>query len=152
MIVDRIENLPLYFSCVPGLDKAADFIEEFMHGEFRDGRYDIEDNSIFANVSSYEPRELNDEMLFEAHREYIDLQLVLRGGERIEWAPLTELHEEREEYSKGGDIAFYSGDAHIPINLAEGEFALLFPGDAHKPCISNGCKNVTKAVIKLRRV
>ena len=26
MIIDKFENLPLYFSCLPGLDKAAEFL------------------------------------------------------------------------------------------------------------------------------
>lgn len=58
------------------------------------------------------------------------------------------LKEESEEYSKGGDIAFYSGDEHMRVTLSAGEFLILFPGDAHKPCIRSGGK-VKKAVVKL---
>ena len=106
MIIDKFENLPLYFSCLPGLDRAA----EFLAGEnIADGHYEIDGEKIFANVSSYEPKEFNGDMRFEAHRKYADLQAVLEGEERIDWAPLGSLKEEREEYSKGGDIAFYSG-------------------------------------------
>ena len=56
MIIDKFENLPLYFSCLPGLDKAA----EFLAGEnIADGHYEIDGEKIFANVSSYEPKEFN---------------------------------------------------------------------------------------------
>ena len=72
----------------------------------------------------------------------------LEGEERIDWAPLGSLREESEEYSKGGDIAFYSGDEHMRVTLSAGEFLILFPGDAHKPCIRSGGK-VKKAVVKL---
>ncbi len=145
MIIDKIENLPLYFPCLPGLDRAA----EFLAGEnISDGRHDIDGEKIFATVSSYEPKELNADMRFEAHRKYADLQAVLEGGERIDWAPLGSLREESEEYSKGGDIAFYSGDAHMSVTLSAGEFVILFPDDAHKPCIRSGGR-VKKAVIKL---
>lgn len=149
MIVDSFENLSLYFSSVSGLDKAAEFLCAFANGEIKDGHYDIDGDRIFANVSSYSPTELRDDMLFEAHRKYIDLQAVLAGGERIDWAPLSTLSEEREEYSKGGDAAFYSGDAHINVRLKAGEFVLLLPSDAHKPCINSGFETVTKAVIKI---
>ena len=49
MIIDKFENLPLYFSCLPGLDRAA----EFLAGEnIPDGHYEIDGEKIFANVSS----------------------------------------------------------------------------------------------------
>ena len=115
MIIDKFENLPLYFSCLPGLDKAA----EFLAGEnIADGHYEIDGEKIFANVSSYEPKEFNGDMRFEAHKKYADLQAVLEGEERIDWAPLGSLKEESEEYSKGGDIAFYSGDGHRSVRKA----------------------------------
>ena len=67
MIIDKFENLPLYFSCLPGLDKAA----EFLVGEnIADGHYEIHGEKIFANVSSYEPKEFNGDMRFEAHKKY----------------------------------------------------------------------------------
>lgn len=85
MIIDKFDNLPLYFSCLPGLDKAA----EFLAGEnIADGHYEIDGEKIFANVSSYEPKEFNGDMRFEAHKKYADLQAVLEGEERIDWAPL----------------------------------------------------------------
>ena len=154
MIIDKFENLPLYFSCLPGLDRAA----EFLVGENTEADHvdmssivasaPIDGEKIFANVSSYEPKEFNGDMRFEAHKKYADLQAVLEGEERIDWAPLGSLKEESEEYSKGGDIAFYSGDEHMRVTLSAGEFLILFPGDAHKPCIRSGGK-VKKAVVKL---
>lgn len=149
MIVDSFENLSLYFSSVAGLDKAAKFLCDFAKGEIKNGRYDIDGDKVYANVSTYSPKEFSSDMLFEAHRKYIDLQAVIAGGERIDWAPLGSLKEESEEYSKGGDAAFYSGDAHINVCLKAGEFALLLPDDAHKPCIHSDFDSVTKAVIKI---
>ena len=76
MIIDKFENLPLYFSCLPGLDKAA----EFLAGEnIADGHYEIDGEKIFANVSSYEPKEFNGDMRFEAHRKYADLRRFSRA-------------------------------------------------------------------------
>lgn len=67
MIIDKFENLPLYFSCLPRLDRAA----EFLAGEnIADGHYEIDGEKIFANVSSYEPKEFNGDMRFEAHKKY----------------------------------------------------------------------------------
>jgi len=149
MITDRIENLKSYVGAVNGLDLAVKFFETAT-ADMVQGRYDLDGDRVFANVQGYEPKEYNDEMLFEAHKKYIDLQAILRGGERIDWAIVDTLAEEREEYSKGGDIAFYSGESAIEIPLRAGDFTILLPQDAHKPGIKlNDCENVVKVVVKI---
>lgn len=150
MIIDRLENLEKYAGAVKGLAPAARFLEGFVKTDMTPGRYELDSDRVFANVQGYEPKEYNCDMLFEAHRKYIDLQAVLSGGERIDWAPLGSLKEESEEYSKGGDIAFYSGEKAIELHLRAGDFTILMPQDAHKPGIKlNDCKDVLKVVVKI---
>ena len=149
MIVDRIENLKKYESAVNGLDLAIKFFET-ASADMAQGRYDLDGDRVFANVQGYEPKEFSDEMLFEAHKKYIDVQAVISGSERIDWVPLDGLTEESEEYSKGGDIAFYSGESAIEIPLHVGDFAIFMSQDAHKPSIKLGdCKDVVKVVVKI---
>lgn len=149
MITDRIENLKDYIGAVNGLDLAVKFFQTAT-ADMAQGRYDLDGDRVFANVQGYEPKEFNDEMQFEAHKKYIDVQAVLSGGERIDWAPLDTLKEESEQYSKGGDIAFYSGDGVIAVPLKAGDFTILMPQDAHKPGIKlDGCEDVVKVVVKI---
>ena len=151
MIVDKIENLHLYEGAIEGLKEANDFLSEFLKGEKAEGKYEIDGENVFAFVSRYEPKTFNDDMKFEAHRKYIDLQAIIEGDERIDWANLNEVNEVSEEFSKGGDIAFYEGEEKIKICLHAGEAALLLPLDAHKPGIRfTDCKNVLKEVVKIR--
>ena len=151
MIVDKIENLRLYEGAIEGLKEANDFLEDFLKGEKKEGKYEIDGENVFAFVSRYEPNTFSDDMKFEAHRKYIDLQAIIEGDERIDWANLNEVEEVSEEFSKGGDIAFYKGEEKIKICLHAGEAALLLPLDAHKPGIRfTDCKNVLKAVVKIR--
>jgi YhcH/YjgK/YiaL family protein len=104
---------------------------------------------LSAGVQSYETQPAEGR-LFEAHRKYIDLQVVLSGREYIGWAPLSELKEESEKFSKGGDIAFYSGDCRINTTLNSDYFALLYPQDAHMPCTQiDGAEHVRKVVFKI---
>ena len=50
MIIDKFENLPLYFSCLPRLDRAA----EFLAGEnIADGHYEIDGEKIFDNLFEF---------------------------------------------------------------------------------------------------
>ncbi|MCL2508422.1 MAG: YhcH/YjgK/YiaL family protein [Oscillospiraceae bacterium] len=150
MIIDKIENLSLYFPVLEGLPEAARFLSAHTDGQLEPGRYDIDGDRMFALAQSYTTKPFEGAQ-FEAHRKYADLQAVTRGGERIGWAPLETLTETSEEFSKGGDIAFYSGDTVINADLREGYFALLFPHDAHMPCLHiDGPGHSEKIVIKIQ--
>ncbi len=152
MIVDKIENLNFYLPMLSGLDKAEKFVTEFFKNPGKDGRYEIDGDKIFANVQSYTTKS-PDEAKFEAHKKYVDLQAVVTGRECIGWVPLSsELTEVSESYSNGRDIAFYSGKTAIDTKLDARYFALLFPQDAHKPCLyyDNAPEKVTKIVVKIQ--
>lgn len=150
MIVDRIENIAKYAPVLEGLDKAAAFVQDFWKEPKADGRYEIDGDRIFANVSTYDTKD-REGAQFEAHKKYVDLQAVICGEEAIGWAELSDnLTETSEEYSKGGDIAFYTGDIVVNTVLPAGHCALLFPQDAHMPCLYTGKdRKVTKIVVKI---
>lgn len=150
MIVDKIENIDKYSALLPGLDRAAAFVQDFWKAPRADGRYEIDGERIFANVSTYDAKD-REGAQFEAHRRYADLQAVICGEEAIGWAALDDtLTETREEYSKGGDIAFYTGACVVDTVLPAGYCALLLPQDAHMPCLYTGKeRKVTKIVVKI---
>lgn len=150
MIVDKIENIALYAPMLKGLDKVAEFVNDCYKNGKADGRYEIDGDRIFANVSTYETKD-REGAEFEAHKKYVDLQAVIVGKEAIGWAVLDDkLTETREEYSKGGDIAFYTGEGTMDVVLPAGNFALLFPQDAHMPCLyTGGDRKAQKIVVKI---
>ena len=149
MVVDRIENLKLYYPLLGCLSQVQEFLADFEKEAKPDGRYELDGERLFAMVQGYETKSPEGK-LPEAHRKYIDLQVVIDGRENIGWAPLVELKEETEEFSKGGDIGFYSGKIQIQVTLNKGYFALLYPEDAHMPCMRvDGPENVRKIVFKI---
>lgn len=151
MIFDTIENIAAYAPVLPGLEAAAAFVQAFYQNPKPDGRYEIDGERIFANVSTYETKS-REGAQFEAHRKYADLQAMIRGCEVIGYAPLSDaLRETREEYSAGGDIAFYTGESGTDIVLRAGTCTLLLPQDAHMPCLHapDGAQTVTKIVVKI---
>ncbi len=150
MILDTISDFSQYTSVLPGLDSALEFVRKCLDAPKPDGSYTIDGDRIFANISTYDARD-REGAQFEAHRKYADLQVVLSGEEAIGWAPLGDaLHETSEEYSKGGDIAFYTGEIVTEAVLPAGVGALLLPQDAHMPCLYTGKdRRVTKIVVKI---
>lgn len=151
MIFDKIENISDYFEELPLLKKVEDFVVDFKNGKLADGTYEIDGKRVFVMVQSYRTRQQTHEMMFEAHKKYIDLQYIVNGIEKIRWARLDSVDLVEEKYSTGGDIAFYEGDAMFDFTLTKGTFLLLYPEDAHLPGLSaQKDVNVRKIVFKIQ--
>jgi YhcH/YjgK/YiaL family protein len=108
---------------------------------------------MYAVIESYETRPV-ESALPEAHREYIDIQVLLSGHEQIAWWPTPGLAV-AQAYDPERDIAFFDrpDTAGGMIRLVPGRFAVFFPGDAHMPGLRTGPDGepVKKVVVKIRR-
>jgi YhcH/YjgK/YiaL family protein len=150
MIFDKMENISDYFDELPSLKKVAEFVDDFNKNNLADGTYEIDGKRVFAMIQSYRTKQQTAEMMFEAHKKYIDLQYIVSGIEKIRWANLDKVDLVEEKYSSGGDIAFYEGDAMFDFTLTKGTFLLLYPNDAHLPGLSaDKDVNVRKIVFKV---
>jgi len=147
MIYGKIEELPFYDLLVPGaLKKIADYLKNFDPAT-PDGRHDLLGDQLYVSLQSYTTRELNPEKL-EAHRRYLDVQLLLAGEETITVSPLSE-NPVVVPYKEEKDVLFARLEAPAAkIELVPGVFVLLFPEDAHLPCVGDG-RPVRKAVFKI---
>ncbi len=87
---------------------------------------------------------------WEGHESYADIQVILKGREIIGYAP-AEAMEVKIPYNPEKDAVIFSGDG-VAMEYADGDFAIFFPQDAHKPCVraENGPESVKKAVVKVR--
>ncbi len=136
MIVDIIANTGSYRWISTLLYRGLDEMGRLVKNPLADGRHELAGSKLSAIFSSYQTED-PEEKLFEAHRRFIDIQVVLQGRETLYWSPLPSL-ELREEYSEADDIAFFSGPAGIAVPLEPGRFTILFPQDAHKPGCAMG--------------
>ena len=83
----------------------------------------------------------------EAHRRFIDIQLVVDGHERIGWVPLGDCAQATEPYCDDRDIVFYENRPTTWLEVSPGQFCVFFPSDAHAPLAGTG--DVLKAVAKV---
>jgi YhcH/YjgK/YiaL family protein len=89
---------------------------------------------------------------WETHREYIDLQYILGGGEVIEWAPAAKLVAD-VAYDEKTDFQFYApAEADALLRMQDGLFTFLFPADGHKPLVADGANShIHKAIAKIHK-
>lgn len=133
MIFDSIKQLSAYRGMLPAIAAVEAFlrdndIEALEAGKIRLG------GGIVCNVNRYEPKP---ESKWEVHRNYIDLQYVVRGAETMVYAPI-DCGCAAGDYQAEKDVQFF-GDAHraVTMNFRDGDFALFFPQDIHMPGLKN---------------
>jgi len=104
---------------------------------------------FFANLHEYNTKE-SEECLWEAHKHTIDLQVVLDGGEFIEYLPEDALMPRGSYDSEKERWIYEPEDSPSRLHLTAGRFAVFFPGEPHRPQISDGeNRQLRKVVFKI---
>lgn len=150
MIIDTLDNFERYLKMNSKFEKAFRFLTENKLENLDVGKHEIDGDEIYAIVQSY-TTSLPDEKLWEAHKQYIDIQYIVAGRETIEWAPVDSL-KILEVYSEEKDAAFLGEEViWTSAQMKEGYFGVYYPEDAHKPgCIFETSGPVKKIVIKIK--
>ena len=143
MIYDKLENLEKY----PSLAKVKNFLDKQNGKILQNGKYEIDENCYVA-VSEYETGAGKD---FEAHREYIDVQIVLSGREHI-FVQNIQQGNPTTEYDEQKDIIFYNANDATAYVLDGRNFLVLDVDDLHKPCVAiDESMKVKKYVFKIKK-
>ena len=146
MILDLLERAAYYAQPGTRLARAFDFLRNEFDSQSPDGRIDVAGDDIFALVQAYPTRPLG-ECRFEAHRKYIDIQLVLSGGEGMGWAPVPGL-EVTEPYDPVTDAGFFAlPSLYTTLQVLPGTFALFRPHDAHMPQLRIPASGTVRKVV-----
>ena len=146
MIKDSIKNADVYYGISKNLKAGFEWIKNSDLKNMPDGRYEITDK-IYANLQSYITK---DNAPYEAHRDYIDIQYMVKGEElsgRVDYSDC----KTTEKYNKEKDIEILQciGEKEY-FKIKEGEFFVFFPHDAHKPALKvKENKQVKKVIVKV---
>ena len=91
------------------------------------------------------------ERRFEAHRRFIDIQIVLKGRERMDFSTVPPNSLPLEDRMERDDIAFYPEPAVVQTALLEADqYAVFLPGELHAPNLAFAePENHLKAIIKI---
>lgn len=143
MIVDDIENLAKY-KIIP--QKVVDFLTG-LTSDTESGHFEIDETS-YANVDIYNTKSV-DACKFEAHKKYIDIQMLLKGSEELDIINVNEL-KVSEEYDEKRDVMFFNSSQKSSdmLFLTPGKFVLIYPHEAHRPQMGDG-SSVKKVVVKI---
>ena len=149
LIYDKIDNLETYAGLSEDILLGLEWIRD-VKPDVETGVYELS-SRVKVIVSEYTTKETNDNG-YEAHRQFIDIQYLISGKERIKCLPLDYLKESKP-YKEDIDAAFYEENGVKPQDhlLGNGYFAIFFPQDGHMPQLCDGNpEQVKKVVIKVK--
>lgn len=148
MIKDNIENSQTYYGLCEKIKKGFEFLKNNNLENFENGKYEIDGENIFVSVQDYNTKPQS-EGKFEAHRQYADIQFIIKGEEKLGFTNVRDC-KPLTNYDSQNDIVFLEGNGDF-TTAKQGDFLIFYPQDAHMPCISiNNPKYVKKAVVKVK--
>ena len=112
------------------------------------GRHEIENRGMYVNVVEYTTKGEN-ESIWEAHKKYEDLQVLLTGEEQVLVSNIAAMNI--GEYHEDSDYFACDGPCGERVKLNKDQCVLLLPEDAHMPgvCLAGQPMQVKKAVFKI---
>lgn len=131
--------------------KAFEFLQDKDLHTLAEGTYQIDGKRVYASVMLKETQPL--EMRSpEAHNKYIDIQCVIEGIEKIGFIKRSEHFSIAQNRLEEKDLLLFEKeiDDESFVILKNGDYAVFFPEDIHRPLCEHGkAGTVKKVVVKI---
>lgn len=111
---------------------------------YEKGSHKIDGDRFFVNVAEYETVK-REERFWEAHKDYLDIHVMLRGQETIDLNFIDNMTI--GEYKKADDFLALEGDYQASVILKPGDFLICYPEDGHKTAVIAEKSNLLKKAI-----
>jgi len=150
MIFGELQQRARYHSQHPLFAQAFDWLSS-LESSIPDGVYPLAGEDLVGRVSRYSTQPYT-EKLWEAHRLFGDIQVVLEGEELCGYGSRAGLSLTRP-YQADKDIEKFAppNQPDHQLHLKPGLFAVFLPDDAHQPGVQvQDSLAVTKVVVKFR--
>jgi biofilm protein TabA len=131
-------------------DEAFNFLKTHNLNELAPGTYIIDSNNVIATVSEVAPKNMND-VNWEAHRNFNDLQYIIKGKARMGIASISDPTARVIVPYTPADNETFSVDGGKYYDAEPGTFFIFSPQEIHRPAFKvEGYDIIKKIVIKVR--
>lgn len=113
------------------------------------GRHEIDGDRVFMNVMEVVTEPAASKRA-EIHQEYLDIQILIGGEERIDFG-LPGSWDSDDPYDAAKDLQMLDiKRSPQTLSLTPGMYVIFFPLEPHKPgCQVQGAKSIKKVVVKV---
>ncbi len=147
MILDSLENLPSYYGLNSGFEKAFGFLSRKDLSNLATGKYEIDEDRIFAIIVNELGETAKEAGLLEVHRKYVDIQLVLSGTDEMGWKPKALCTNPADDFDEESDAQNFTDKPDGWFAVPPNYYAIFFPEDAHMAMFSSGI--IHKVIVKV---
>ena len=148
MIFGNIQNLEEYPFLEEQIKECFAYAREHELVSYKKGSHEIDGDRLFVNVVEYTTTTA-EERFWEAHRQYLDLHLMLRGTEQIDLNFIQNM--DVKEFVEKDDFLPMDGEKNSSVILRDGDFLICYPSDGHRTAVAvDGPETIKKAIFKIR--
>lgn len=138
MILAHLNDSDRYASLHPLFKQLFDYVKAHDFTHVPAERIVLDGDRLFINVADVTLKSPEEQVL-EVHRRYIDVHFPLSREEIMGWSSLSVLAtESMQSFNEEDDFAVYAERAQSYLTIHPGEFAIVWPEDAHAPIIGQG--------------
>ena len=147
MIIGKLKDLNRYIGLSKEIDEAISYVLNTDLLALEIGRYELNENVIVNRQQYYGKIDT----FAESHKDFIDLQIVVKGKEKMGYADISNnTIKVMEDYNPDIDLAKYYVSDECFYEMSEDSFALIFPEDIHRPGMKVNDEMIEKVVVKIR--
>lgn len=147
MIFGNMQNMREYSFLETGLLECFAYAGTHNLAELKPGSYEIDGKRLFVNIVEYTTT-IPENRIWEAHRKYLDLHLMLNGTEQIDLNFISNM--EQKDYVAADDFLPLEGEKNSSVILKSSDFLICYPNDGHRTAVAVGTpEKVKKAIFKL---
>ncbi len=147
MIFGNVKNLCEYPFLEGRVKACFKYLEEHDLTNFEKGCYEIDGKHLFVNIVEYTTTTPK-ERFWEAHRQYLDLHVMLRGTEQIDLNFIQNM--DVKEFVKKDDFLPMDGEKNSSVILTDGDFLICYPSDGHRTAVAvDRPETIKKAIFKV---
>lgn len=147
--INRKEFAIQYFKNKERWDVALKFLKQVDLSKISVGTHELDHLDVFVKVTEYFSKN-PEKVLFEAHKNYSDIQYVISGVENIQLAK-SESATLKVPYDQAKDSEFYQAKVNQNLIAKPGTCFIIFPNELHRPSIMvKDSVWVKKIVIKVK--
>lgn len=150
MVFGNISHIEEWGFCDPAIQECFDYAARNDLGAFPAGIHEIDGKRLYVNIVEYTTTS-PEKRFWEAHREYLDIHILLDGEEQIDLG-FTECMKQGG-YVPEDDFLPMEGMKNGCVVLHTGDFLICYPHDAHRTAVmAKQPSMVKKAIFKLKCV